>query len=126
MNLDDRLQGDYGGQEASETAERLFHNSGGVMEASTVQSQNSSEPFFYSVNDRCHYTCEVLERVPQMMNAGPAHGTVNNYGDQVAADIDLPPFVDYTLVGMLCSSTDEDTSSLLPGCSQDSHSYIPH
>lgn len=126
MSLDERLQGDYGGQEAPETVERLFHNS--AMMDATVQPQNSPESFFYSVNDRCHYTCEILERVPQMMTTGPAaHGTtVNNYGDQVAADIDLPPFVDYTLVGMLCSSADEDTSSLLPGCSQDSHSYIPH
>jgi len=123
MHLDDRLHGDYGSQEAPEATERLFHNSG-VIEA-TVQSQNSPESFFYSINERCHYTCEILERVPQM-SAGPAHGTVNNYGEQVATDMDLPPFVDYTLVGMLCSSTDEDTSSLLPGYSQDSHSYIPH
>ncbi|XP_050452607.1 uncharacterized protein LOC126852162 [Cataglyphis hispanica] len=126
LNLDDRLQSSYDNQETPEIAERLFHNSG-VTETSVLRSQNSPETFFYPNNDRCHYTCEVVERMPQMTSAGPTHGTVNNYGDQIAADLDLPPFVDYTLVGMLCSSTDEDTSSLLPsGCPQDSHSYIPH
>ncbi|GAB1868819.1 Transcription factor glial cells missing [Camponotus japonicus] len=125
LNLDERLQGNYDNQEAPEIVERLFHNSG-VTETS-VRSQNSPETYFYPSNDRCHYTCEIVERMPQMASAGPAHGTVNNYGDQIAADLDLPPFVDYTLVGMLCSSADEDTSNLLPsGCLQDSHSYTPH
>ncbi|XP_012526545.1 uncharacterized protein LOC105831145 [Monomorium pharaonis] len=125
-NLDERLQNCYASQETPETAERLFHNASGVTETS-VQSRNSPESFFYPGNERCPYTCEILERVPQMMSAGPAHGTVNNYGDSATADLDLPPFVDYTLVGMLCSSTDEETSSLLPGCPQDSHNnYIPH
>ncbi|XP_020277739.1 transcription factor glial cells missing-like [Pseudomyrmex gracilis] len=130
-NLDDKLQsGGYGNHhESSEIAGRLYHNNSGAVETS-IQSQNSPEPFFYPSNDRCHYTCEILERVPQMMNAGPVHGAVNSYGsDQTtaAADLELPPFVDYTLVGMLCSSADEDTSSLLPGCPQDSHSsYISH
>lgn len=133
-NLDDKLQGGYGNHhESSEIAGRLYHNNSGAVETS-FQSQNSPEPFFYPSNDRCHYTCEILERVPQIMNTGPVHGAVNSYGsDQTttaaaaAADLELPPFVDYTLVGMLCSSADEDTSSLLPGCPQDSHSsYIPH
>jgi len=125
MNLDDRLQGGcYSNQETPEIAERLFHNSG-VAETS-IQSQNSPEPLFYPNNDRCHYTCEILERMPQMMNAGAVHGSINNYGDQTTTDLDLPPFVDYTLVGMLCSSMDEDTSNMLPGCPQDSHTYIPH
>lgn len=123
LNLDERLQGNYDNQEAPEIVERLLHNSG-VTEMS-VGSQNSPETYFS--NDRCHYTCEIVERMPQMTNAGPAHGTVNNYGDQITADLDLPPFVDYTLIGMLCSSADEDTSSLLPsGCLQDSHNYTPH
>lgn len=130
MNLDDRLQA-YDSHEATETADRLFHGSG-AMENAAIQSQNSQEPFLYPNNERCHYTCEILDRLPQMMNNTPgttAHGAnVNNYNEQVAADLDLPPFVDYTLVGMLCSSADEEAaSSLLPaGCSQDSHSYVPH
>ncbi|XP_025269577.1 transcription factor glial cells missing isoform X2 [Camponotus floridanus] len=126
LNLDEKLQGNYDNQEAPEIVERLFHNSG-VTETS-VRSQNSPETYFYPSNDRCHYTCEIVERMPQMTSAGPVtHGTVNNYGDQIAADLDLPPFVDYTLVGMLCSSADEDTSNLLPsGCLQDSHSYTHH
>lgn len=131
MNLDDRLQ-TYDNHEAAEAADRLFHGSGATMDTSTVHSQNSPEPFFYPSNERCHYTCEILDRLPQMMGNVPGvttHGTnVNNYGEQVAADLDLPPFVDYTLVGMLCSSADEEAaSSLLPaGCPQDSHSYVPH
>ncbi|XP_011154781.1 transcription factor glial cells missing [Harpegnathos saltator] len=131
MTLDERLQ-TYDSHEAvAEATDRLFHGSA-AMETSAVQSQNSSEPFFYPNNERCHYTCEILDRLPQMMSnvpAATAHGTNdNNYGGQVAADLDLPPFVDYTLVGMLCSSADEEAaSSLLPaGCPQDSHSYVPH
>lgn len=38
-------------------------------------------------------------------------------------DMDMPPFVDYTLVGMLCSSAEEE----LPPCQQQPvvHSYVP-
>lgn len=122
LNLDDRLH--YGNHENPEATERLFHDS--VMIETPVQNQNSSDPFFYPNNDRCPYTCEILDRLPQTMNAGSAHGTINNYGDQIDANLDMPPFVDYTLVGMLCSSAEEHTSNLLPSCPQDSHSYIPH
>ena len=125
MVLDERLQNNYGGHEANpDSTERLFPDSTG-MEAS-MQPQSSPEPFFYPSNDRCHYTCEVLDtRLPQMtMNADVAQPGINAYGD--VSDLDLPPFVDYTLVGMLCSSTEEDTSNLLPGCPQNAQSYVPH
>lgn len=124
MVLDERLQNNYGGRETNpDPSERLFPDPSG-MDAS-IPAQNSPEPFFYPSNDRCHYTCEVVDtRLPQMAitSAAQANG-MNNYGD--VADLDLPPFVDYTLVGMLCS-TEEDTSSLLPSCPQNSHSYVPH
>lgn len=118
VGLDERLQNNYRETNA-DTSERLFPDPSGM----DIPAQNSPEPFFYPTNDRCHYTCEVVDtRLPQMAVASQSNG-MNNYGD--VADLDLPPFVDYTLVGMLCS-TEEDTSSLLPGCPQNSHSYVPH
>ncbi|XP_029038327.1 uncharacterized protein LOC114873796 [Osmia bicornis bicornis] len=127
MVLDERLQNNYGNHETNpDTTDRLFPDSNG-MDAS-LQSQNSPEPFFYPNNDRCHYTCEVLDtRLPQMTMNTAQTGTPQtgiNYGD--VSELDLPPFVDYTLVGMLCSSAEEDTSNLLPGCPQNSQSYVPH
>ncbi|OAD58603.1 Transcription factor glial cells missing [Eufriesea mexicana] len=125
MVLDERLQNNYTGRETNpDSTERLFAESNGME--TTMPSQNSPEPFFYPSNDRCHYTCEVLDtRLPQMaLNTGVnTQPGMNNYGD--VSELDLPPFVDYTLVGMLCS-TEEDTSSLLPGCPQNAQSYVPH
>ncbi|XP_068965528.1 uncharacterized protein [Bombus flavifrons] len=123
MVLDERLQNNYGRETNPDSTERLFPDSNG-MEAA-MPTQNSPEPFFYPSNDRCHYTCEVLDtRLPQMtMNPTVTQSSINNYGD--VSELDLPPFVDYTLVGMLCS-TEEDTSNLLPGCPQNSQSYVPH
>ena len=80
-------------------------------------SLTSPEPFYYQNNataDRCHYTCELLDtRLNNNNNnaAGNNHhaGSNNNMGyAEVPTDIDLPPFVDYTLVGMLCSSAEEE------------------
>ncbi|CAD1476671.1 unnamed protein product, partial [Heterotrigona itama] len=124
MVLDERLQNNYGRETNPDSTERLFPDSNG-MEAA-MPAQNSPEPFFYSSNDRCHYTCEVLDtRLPQMPMANPtvAQSAMNNYGD--VSELDLPPFVDYTLVGMLCS-TEEDTSTLLTGCPQNGQNYVPH
>lgn len=124
MVLDERLQNNYVGHETTpDSAERLFADSNGMDTA--MQSQNSPEPFFYPSNDRCHYTCEVLDtRLPQMnLNTGPTQTDMNNYGD--VSELDMPPFVDYTLVGMLCP-TEEDTTSLLPSCPQNVQSYVPH
>ncbi|KAK2584448.1 hypothetical protein KPH14_006828 [Odynerus spinipes] len=128
INLDERPPNAYATHETNpDVTERLFPDPTTTIEPS-VQSQNSSEPFFYPSNERCHYTCEVLDtRLPPMtMNAAPVHhSTVNGYGD--VADMDLPPFVDYTLVGMLCSSTEEDTTtSMMPGCPPNSQAYVPH
>ncbi|KAG7207533.1 hypothetical protein KM043_009164 [Ampulex compressa] len=121
--LDERLQAGFPGQDpASEANDRLVFTDHANLESS-MQSQNSPEPFFYPSNDRCHYTCEVLDtRLPQMPVGNP--GLVNNYAD--VEDLELPPFVDYTLVGMLCSSTEADTSALLQGCPQNPQSYVPH
>lgn len=127
MVLDERLQNNYGNHETNpDTTDRLFPDSNGID--ASLQSQNSPEPFFYPNNDRCHYTCEVLDtRLPQMTINAAQTGTPQtgiNYGD--VSELDLPPFVDYTLVGMLCSSAEEDTTNLLPGCPQNSQSYVPH
>lgn len=126
MVLDERLQNNFGNHEAADSAERLFPDSSTLD--TSIQSQNSSEPFFYPSNDRCHYTCEVLDtRLPQMaMNAGNAQTGMNNYNDVNVNELDLPPFVDYTLVGMLCSSAEEDTSNLLTGCQQNTQTYVSH
>lgn len=118
MVLDERLSTN------PEPSDRLFPD---TMDAA-MPTQNSPEPFFYPSNDRCHYTCEVVDtRLPQMAIApsvAPSNGMNGSYGD--VTDLDLPPFVDYTLVGMLCS-TEEDTSSLLPpSCPQNAHTYVPH
>ncbi|XP_076243361.1 uncharacterized protein LOC143184784 [Calliopsis andreniformis] len=126
MVLDERLQNNYGSHETNpDSAKRLFQDSNNMD--TSMQSQNSPEPFFYSNNERCHYTCEELDtRLPQMvpaMNAGTTQTGIN-YGD--VSDLDLPPFVDYTLVGMLCSSTEDDTPHLLPSCPQNAQSYVPH
>ncbi|CAK9828510.1 Transcription factor glial cells missing [Anthophora retusa] len=124
MVLDERLQNNYGNHETNpDSTERLFPDSN-TMET-TMQSQNSPEPFFYPSNDRCHYTCEVLDtRLPQMtINNGTNQPAMDNYGD--VGELDLPPFVDYTFVGMLCPP-EENTSSLLPGCPQNTQSYVPH
>ncbi|XP_076393232.1 uncharacterized protein LOC100876634 isoform X2 [Megachile rotundata] len=124
MVLDERLQNNYGNHETNpDTTERLFPDSNGID--TSLQSQSSPEPFFYPSNDRCHYTCEVLDtRLPQMnMNTGNTQTGIN-YGD--VSELDLPPFVDYTLVGMLCSSAEEDASNLLPSCPQNAQSYVPH
>ncbi|KAL2745094.1 hypothetical protein V1477_006511 [Vespula maculifrons] len=128
IGLDERSQNVYGTHEMNpEVTERLFPEASSIEP--TVQPQNSPEHFFYSTNDRCHYTCEVLDnRLPQMTmtNAAPVHHpVVNGYSD--VADIDLPPFVDYTLVGMLCSSTEEDTTtSMMTGCPSNSQAFVPH
>lgn len=128
IGLDEKSQNIYGTHETNpEVTERLFPVATTIE--SSVQSQNSPEPFFYSNNDRCHYTCEVLDtRLPQMTmtNSAPVHQTgLNSYSD--VADIDLPPFVDYTLVGMLCSSTEEDTTtSIMTGCPPNSQAFVPH
>lgn len=128
IGLDEKSQNIYGTHETNpEVTERLFPVATTIE--SSVQSQNSPEPFFYSNNDRCHYTCEVLDtRLPQMTmtNSAPVHQPgLNGYSD--VADIDLPPFVDYTLVGMLCSSTEEDTTtSIMTGCPPNSQAFVPH
>ncbi|XP_031850149.1 uncharacterized protein LOC116435091 [Nomia melanderi] len=126
MVLDERLQNNFGSHETSDSTERLFPDSSTLD--TSIQSQNSSEPFFYPSNDRCHYTCEVLDtRLPQMpMNAGNTQTGMNNYNDVNVNELDLPPFVDYTLVGMLCSSAEEDTSNLLTGCQQNTQTYVSH
>ncbi|XP_017878422.1 uncharacterized protein LOC108624010 [Ceratina calcarata] len=121
MILDERLQNNYG-HEVNPDSDRLFPDANGLD--TSMQSQNSPEPFFYPSNDRCHYTCEVLDtRIPQMTaNTGASQTGINNYE---VTELDIPSFVDYTLVGMLCSA-DEDTSNLLPGCPQNAQSYVPH
>ncbi|XP_008214127.1 transcription factor glial cells missing 2-like [Nasonia vitripennis] len=86
------------------------------------QQQTSPAPsFFYQGNDRssCHYTCEVLDtRLQAQVNAAPPM----SYAE--VPDMEVPPFVDYTLVGMLCSSAEEE----LAPCQQQAmvHSYVPH
>ena len=116
--LEDRLN--YGSHEQNPAIiERLFSDQGTTD--TTIHSQNSSEPFFYSNNDRCHYTCEVLDtRLPQVP-VGSSHSV--GYGD--VTDLEMPPFVDYTLVGMLCSPGEEETSAgILTNCSQTSQTYV--
>ncbi|XP_066593953.1 uncharacterized protein [Prorops nasuta] len=122
-----------------EASERLFSNQGTIVESATDQQQVQASPesFFYPSNDRCHYTCEVLDtRLPQInissssqesattAAATAAPTSINSYE---MGDLDMPPFVDYTLVGMLCSATDEGNNSvLLPNCPQASQTYVPH
>ncbi|XP_015607622.1 transcription factor glial cells missing [Cephus cinctus] len=118
--LDDRLTYVNPTEQSSALSERLYPDQ---TSETTVQSQSSPEPFFYPSNERCHYTCEVLDtRIPQMPL--PAGHNVN-YSE--VADLEVPPFVDYTLVGMLCSPGDDDPSpGLLPACTQPSQTYVPN
>ncbi|XP_011301205.1 uncharacterized protein [Fopius arisanus] len=80
---------------------------------STIQQHSSPEPYFYPSNDRCHYTCDVDSRMPQIQ-------LPTNSGNYDVSDIEIPQFVDYTLVGMLCNSGEDNLggSGLLGGCQQ--------
>ncbi|XP_015115347.1 uncharacterized protein LOC107039976 [Diachasma alloeum] len=86
----------------------------------TIQHPHSSpEPYFYPNNDRCHYTCQVVDtRLPQIQLPP------SNSGNYDVSDIEIPQFVDYTLVGMLCNSGDDNLANnnvLLPNCQQSPH-----
>lgn len=116
--LDDRLS--YGSHEQTPAViERLFSDQSTTEAA--IHSQNSPEPFFYSSNDRCQYTCEVLDtRIPQVPLTNN-HSV--NYDD--VADLEMPAFVDYTLVGMMCSSGNEETSGgILSNCSSTGQNFV--
>lgn len=85
---------------------------------------SNPESYFYQNNDRCHYTCEVLDtRLPQVGNMA---------GYTEVADLEMPPYVDYTLVGMLCSSGEEEQQQqpqqLPVACQQQPvvHGYAHH
>lgn len=120
--LDDRLN--YSSHEQNPAViERLFSTDPSTTETA-IHSQNSPEPFFYPSNDRCQYTCEVLDtRIPQVPVNNNHHPV--NYDD--VTDLELPAFVDYTLVGMLCSSGNDETSSgILSNCSQTGQNYVPN
>ncbi|XP_012289076.1 transcription factor glial cells missing-like [Orussus abietinus] len=99
---------------------RPLQDRGEPTSTNGAPTQGSPEPFFYANNERCQYTCEALDtRVPQM---GPAPGSQVNYE---VGDLEGPSFIDYTLVGMLYSSGEDDPASaqLLANCSQ---TYVPH
>lgn len=91
----------------------------------------SEEPFYYPGNDRCHYTCEVLDtRLPQMSAVMTTNGGgEQNVGFGDVPDLDIAPFVDYTFVGMLCSPTEEPSAhGSLPGVcnTQPTQAYVGH
>lgn len=73
--------------------------------------QTSPEPYFYPSNpaDRCHYTCEV-----QTNNN-------NNNNNSLGYTEVVEPYVDYTLVGMLCN---EEQPMMQPPPPQ--NVYVPH
>ena len=101
--------------------ERLFSDQN--TSDTVIHSQNSPEPFFYPSNDRCQYTCEVLDTRLSQVPLGNSNSV--GYGD--VQDIEMPSFVDYTLVGMLCSSAEEETTAgILTNCSQTGQNYVPH
>ncbi|XP_063976980.1 uncharacterized protein LOC135162443 [Diachasmimorpha longicaudata] len=92
--------------------DRLFpeSNDGGL------QHHSSPEPYFYSSNDRCHYTCDVIDTRHNQIQL-----PLNNSANYDVSDIEIPQFVDYTLVGMLCNSGDDNLASnnvLLANCQQ--------
>ncbi|XP_043287533.1 uncharacterized protein [Venturia canescens] len=126
--LDDRLN--YVHSEAhnpsnngNSVSERLFDG-----HDSRVGAQRTSpETFFYPANERCQYTCEILDtRLPNLTNTNPCTN-INSYGD--VSDLELPAFVDYTLVGMLCSPGDNNPSNnnnMVSNCAQNTQTFVPH
>lgn len=109
--LQERLT--YEGQ--NPMAERLFPDQTDIS-----NTQNSPEPYFYSSNDRCQYNCDDVNNRFSSSNQVTGNNHSVHYGD--IADIDVPAFVDYTLVGMLCSSGDSADMNVLP----DTQNYVPH
>ncbi|XP_015515907.1 uncharacterized protein LOC107221430 [Neodiprion lecontei] len=99
--------------------------------------KTSEDVFYYPGNERCHYTCEVLDtRLPQMpvsigVNGGGAPDQGIAFGD--VPELDMAPFVDYTFVGMLCSPADNEPipphSIPIPGSgcgAQPTQAYVGH
>ncbi|KAK0082579.1 hypothetical protein PV325_010160, partial [Microctonus aethiopoides] len=139
QTIDNRLN--YNVQEQNTTiTERLFPsepstNDNNSMNHHHHHHQNGSpEPYFYqNNNERCQYTCQVLDtRLSQVQL--PSNNLVNsssNYGNSGndVPDLDIPAFVDYTLVGLLCNSGDDNsatTSEILSNCNQSTQAYVPH
>ena len=90
-----------------------------IYNDNTAHLQTSPEPFFYSETERCQYTCEINDSRITQMTQNPSA----SYND--VPDLELPQFVDYTLVGMLCSSADENEANGMINCNQ-SQAYVPH
>lgn len=99
------------------TGERLYPESSDAG----IHQHLSPEPYFYGQNERCHYTCDVGDtRIPQIQ-------LPNNSGNYDVNDIELPQYVDYTLVGMLCNSGDDDhlrNDNVMGNCQQAPHAYV--
>uniref|UniRef100_A0ABD2X7D0 GCM domain-containing protein n=1 Tax=Trichogramma kaykai TaxID=54128 RepID=A0ABD2X7D0_9HYME len=86
----------------------------------TIQSQASpAESAYYyqsnTGNDRCHYSCDdAAARLQQQQQQQHHQVNVNNnmtsYTGDGQSTVDFAPYVDYTLVGMLCSPEDEESS----------------
>ncbi|XP_014213396.1 putative uncharacterized protein DDB_G0271606 [Copidosoma floridanum] len=68
------------------------------------QQLKNPEVCFYQPEDRCHqYSCgDLLDNRLTQSASGMGYAQVT--------DLDLPPFIDYTLVGMLCNSGEEHQS----------------
>lgn len=105
--------------------ERLFNDHDSRL---PTAQRTSPDTFFYPANERCQYTCEILDtRLPNLTN--PNQCNIHSYGD--VPDLEIPAFVDYTLVGMLCSPGDNthpasSNNNIVNNCSQNTQTFVPH
>lgn len=90
------------------------------FEASSEIDSSLQESFFYPGNERCRYTCQVLDT---RLNQIPSQEIDNSTAYSDVSNIELPTFVDYTLVGMFCGPNEESSPSGILGQDQQ---YIQH